>query len=110
VKLAADSTTLGGVARQVGKRPGEVTQIALERRGRIRIEHQSFITRSRPLHFHRGGFPEKLAVEQRQGARAIGGAHHRAAEWPAGAGGHIHSESQTPGLARRVAEHLHPLR
>ena len=101
---------LGWRRAESGKRLGEVTQVAIERGGRIWIEHQAFIARRRPLHFHRGGLSGKLAIEQRQGARAIGGAHGRAAERPAGAGGHVDSESETPGFARGVAEHLHPLR
>jgi hypothetical protein len=79
----------------------ESSEIALERIGGIRIEHQARATGRRALHLHRRGFARETSVDQRQRTRTLRDADFGSAEGPARPRGHVHAQPQAPRLAGR---------
>jgi len=61
-----------------------------------------------------GDTPPLAALDRqalpREVLRRVRVADARPAEWPAGAGGHVHAEAQSSRLRERVLEHRHPRR
>ena len=108
VKLAADEA-----AREFidGEGLVECGEVAAEGVGRVGIEDEALAAGGGALYELFGGLEGELAGRGEHGfLGGVGGRNPRAAEGPAGAGGHVDAEAEALRFAAGVLQHFDPFR